>query len=409
MATNVGVGVSTSRNPEQATKEAVEKALKNAKIDKPDFVMLFATVGYDQPTVLQLVRKLTGNVPLSGCSGGGVITQGVGDESTHSLAVMVWKSDELSFKNYRATGLSKGGDAVGKEIAEQIGELPSDALALFVFADTLTFNFDAFNRGFLKHAKLSKLKQPLKMIGGAAGDAGVSAASQDERLPFKTFQYFDGEVVRDGIACAVLRGKGEFQVDFSHGCEPLGAARVVTKSEANVITEIDKKPALDVLGEYLTPEQAKNFNLSMTSMCLGLEAPKEVKDQAGDDHVIRVIAGKDDAKKAFMIYTETEPGTQIWMTRRNPDLMFAGVERLVKRVNERLHGKKPAAVFHVECIGRGMHMFREEDKMKILSILQQGIGKEVPWLGFYGYGEIAPAGKNNFVHNYTSVIGALTV
>ena len=78
MAFQAGVGHSDHRNPEQAGKDAVAEAMKNAGIDKADFVMLFATVGYNQPALLSTVRKATGNVPLSGCSGEGVIAQNFG-------------------------------------------------------------------------------------------------------------------------------------------------------------------------------------------------------------------------------------------------------------------------------------------------------------------------------------------
>src|SRR5215212_11087211 len=37
-------------------------------LSKPDFVFMFATVGYDQRSLLQAMRVATGSAPLSDCS-----------------------------------------------------------------------------------------------------------------------------------------------------------------------------------------------------------------------------------------------------------------------------------------------------------------------------------------------------
>lgn len=57
MDTQIGVGISHHRNPRMAGKEAVAKAKQQAALlaemdDRPDFVMLFATVAYPQSVLL---------------------------------------------------------------------------------------------------------------------------------------------------------------------------------------------------------------------------------------------------------------------------------------------------------------------------------------------------------------------
>ena len=395
MAIQAGVGHSNHRNPEQAGKEAAEAALKQAGITNPDFVMLFATVGYDQNAILGSVRKATGNAPLSGCSGEGVIAQNFGNESNHAVSVMVWKSADLKWKNYKGAGLKQDAKAVGAAIAKEIGEVPDDALALFTLADGLTFNFDKFNEGF---NNVIKVKKPLKMVGGTAGDNYTQT---------RTYQYHDGEVFSEGVSVALLHGKGNIAADVSHGCTAIGAERTITKAEGNVIYEIDGKPAIQVMNEYLSAEEIKNFNLSMISLCLGFQAPKDVAEHQRDEYIIRVIPAKDEAKGSISLYTEVKTGQKIWMTRRDPEKMMKGLDDLIARLNQQLGGKNPEAVIQIECMGRGKNMFREEEKMLLLDKLQTNLGKKIPWIGFYAYGEIAPIGDRNHFHNYTSVVAAV--
>src|SRR5208337_5631613 len=91
MGTSVGVGYSVRRNPAEAGKEAALKALEQAKIETPDFLFVFASVGYNQQALIRTIRETTANVPLSGCSGEGIITQGVADETNFGVAV-IWLS-----------------------------------------------------------------------------------------------------------------------------------------------------------------------------------------------------------------------------------------------------------------------------------------------------------------------------
>ena len=49
----------------------------------------------------------------------------------------------------------------------------------------------------------------------------------------------------------------------------------------------------------------------------------------------------------------------------------------------------------------------EQDKKEMLGLLQGKIGTDVPWLGFYSFGELGPVGKYNLYHNYTATIMAV--
>src|ERR687889_2441074 len=120
MTTNAGVGMSHHHNPNVAGHEAAQQALKNASISKPDFVFMFATVGYHQPTLLRAVRETTGSAPLSGCSVEGTIAAEDADESNYSVVITAISSDELQWINGMATGLSGDSRAVGKRVAQDL-------------------------------------------------------------------------------------------------------------------------------------------------------------------------------------------------------------------------------------------------------------------------------------------------
>src|SRR5215211_5018931 len=99
MTTKAGIGTSHHHNPNVAGREAAEQALKKAGIVKPDFVFMFASIGYDQHSLVRAVRESTGGAPLSGCSAEGTINGDDADESNFSVLVTAISSEELQWTN----------------------------------------------------------------------------------------------------------------------------------------------------------------------------------------------------------------------------------------------------------------------------------------------------------------------
>ena len=95
MTTKAAVGMSRHHNPNIAGREAAQQALQKAGINRPDFVFMFASIGYDQHSLLHAVRETTEGAPLSGCSAEGTINGDDADESSFSVLVTAISSDEL--------------------------------------------------------------------------------------------------------------------------------------------------------------------------------------------------------------------------------------------------------------------------------------------------------------------------
>src|ERR671926_553594 len=114
MTTRAGVGMSRHHNPNVAGREAAEQALEKAGVGKPDFVFMFASIGYDQRSLVRAVRETTGGAPLTGCSAEGTINGDDADESNFSVLVTAISSEELQWTNGLASGLETDPRAVGQ-------------------------------------------------------------------------------------------------------------------------------------------------------------------------------------------------------------------------------------------------------------------------------------------------------
>lgn len=395
MGTQVGVGYSAHRNPAVAGNEAALMALERAGITKPDFVFAFATVGYNQQTLIRAIREATSSAPLSGCSGEGIITRETVAETNFCVSVMVISSDELRFSNAHVKEIDQRSDIAGERLAMELTPLlASDNIACYVMADGLNFDFDPFLSSFEKTLQSG---HSLPVFGGLASDNWTSR---------KTYQYHNDEVFSEGIACVVMSGKGAVAWGINHGCVPIGSKRTITRSKGNIIYEIDGIPALDAMKDYFEEEWQSHWNKISLNLCLGFKTPEHIRE-GYEEYMIRYMMGKDDQDGHVTIQSDVHDGTDLWLVRRDKDLIRSGMQAISRQIKDGMGAGQPKFVLHFECVGRGKVIFREDEKLELIRSLQEEIGKDVPWIGFYTYGEIGPITRYNCFHNFTAVVTAV--
>jgi hypothetical protein len=398
MATKAGVGMSRHHNPNVAGREAAEQALEKAGVDRPDFVFMFASIGYDQPSLLRAVREATGGAPLSGCSAEGTMNGDDVDESNFSVLVTAISSEELQWTNGLARGLENDSRAVGQRIAQNLQtDLSAETIGLFVFPDGLTLTLDTFFGGLEENLPSERF---LPLWGGGAGN--------NFNAEGPTYQYCDDEVISDGVSYALLSGEAQTAWAISHGLVPIGGERKVTRSKGNVIYEIDGKPATEVLKEYL-PEHAlvdeRDWFRYAISLALCFRAPSYMKDE---EYVVRGVPAVRMDDGSIIVQTEVQEGTSVWFSSRDKEKITTGFDRMAHQIKDQLGGERPKLVFQFECLTRGKSMFREQEKLQILKRFRQYVGPEAPWAGFYAIGEIGPVEEHNNHHLFTSVVLALS-
>ena len=399
MTTKAGVGTSRHHNPNIAGREAAEQALTNAGIPtKPDFVFMFASVAYDQHSLLRVVRQTTQDVPLTGCSVEGTINGENIDESNFSVLVTVISSEELHWRNGVESGLEADPLAVGQRVAQALlPDLSPETIGLFVFP-VLTGNLDKFFAGLEEDLSIDRF---LPLWGGGAGNNLVDWRE-------RTYQYCDDEVISDGVSYALLSGKARASWAISHSLIPIGGERKVTRCHGNFIYEIDGKPALEVLREYL-PDHALadvgDGGRSSVSLALCSRAPSYIKDE---EYVSLGAPTVNLTDGSIAVQTEVQEGMSIWLSSRDKEKVSTGFDQMAKQIKDQLGGAPPKLLFQFECATRGKIMFREQEKLQLHRRFRQSVGADVPWTGFYALGEIGPVGEHNVIHLYTSVVLALS-
>src|ERR671911_402688 len=359
-----------------------------AGVGKPDFVLMFGSIGYEQHSLVRAVRETTGGAPLSGCSAEGTINGDDADESNFSVVVTAITSDELQWTNGLVTGLSADPRAVGKRVAKDLlPHLSAETIGLFVFPDGRVDNLYTFFAGLEDNLPSERF---LPLWGGGAN---TSLSGEGP-----TYQYCDDEVISDGISYALLSGEAHAGWAISHTLIPIGGERIVTRSQGNVIYEIDGNPATEVLKEYL-PEHAlvdeRDWFQYAISLALSFRAPGYFKDE---EYVVQGVPAVRMDDGSIIVQTEVQEGTSVWFSSRDKEKITTGFDRMAHQIKDQLGSERPKLVFQFECLTRGKSMFREQEKLQILKRFRQYVGPEAPWAGFYAIGEIGPVEEHNNHH-----------
>ena len=227
----------------------------------------------------------------------------------------------------------------------------------------------------------------------------------DNFKAINSYHFFDDQVVERG---AVMIGYADPTLKFishaNHGCDVVeGRSFEVTRSESNCIYEFNGRPVWNGLTETLGLPETANWLEIVAIACFAKELPEELQEEYGSKYLLFTIMGKNEDNSIITNIT-CPAGMKIWLTRRNEEKMFNGVDLMVKKILDTLQENKATAVFHADCVLRGKASLNRILKDELINHLQFPIcgGENVPWLGLYSGGEFAMISGQTWYHSFTS-------
>lgn len=392
---SIKAGVGRSNNPDslKAGQEACQKAIDEMG-GKPDLIIVFSSVALDQKKMLQGVNSVAGDAVIVGCSDSGEITT-EGPVKEH-VAVMAVSSDQIEFTAGVGKGVGVDSHKAGKQVAEEVVKKAKGKISMFVMLpDGTTGNGAAIIRGTQE-----VLGKHFPIMGGSAGD--------DFKFE-KTYQYFQDQVLHDAVVGLGLSGKFSWGVGVRHGWEPIGLPMKVTKSEGAVLKELNGKPALKIYEDYFGKRAEELIKEPIARMAYTY--PLGMSVEGSSELLIRdvVIANE---KGEITCAAEIPQGSEIRLMLGDRGKAIQSAKEAAEKALSQLKGSSPKLILVFDCMARNKLLGSEKSK-EIIAV-QEVLGKEVPLLGFYTYGEQAPLGGNidpkvcqSVFHNQTIALLAI--
>ncbi len=385
-------GSSTSVNSKTAVQECLQRALGDGDSGKCRVLIIHTTMGHNFAQVVAAARTECPKAEIVGCTGSGVIGREGVSEAMRAMAVMAILGDECAVA--AADGLNGPNSAdVGRTVAERLRDKDDGINMIYVLSGGLDLCGDRVIEGIE-----AVFGPDIPIFGATAADNGKAKG---------TFQFYGSEVMENGIVMVGLSDPDlEVLSGVHHGSIPVeGITFEVTKSEGNHVIELDGQPAwpalLNRLG--LSPEETEPAE-TLPIAGLGQDLGQEDRDAYDNPQILRVPVKVTEDHQSFFLPASAPEGTRFVLMQRDEQYIFDGVDRLMQRLVKQLDGRRPAAVFHADCMARGRHMFNRVLKDEIIAKMQHPICGEdvVPWLGVYGFSEYCRFGGKNRFHSYTT-------
>ncbi|TAK03856.1 hypothetical protein EPO34_01700 [Patescibacteria group bacterium] len=292
----------------------------------------------------------------------------------------------------RACAESISDAAQSEEVGRKLGQcLPHEGLVhAMVFSDGLRVNGTRLVRGLA-----GALPKGVAVTGGLSGDG----ADFKKTLVGLDAPATEGQIVLVGLYGAQLRvGHGSLG-----GWDPFGPERVITRSEGNVLYEIDGKPALALYKEYLG-DKAKDLPGS------GLLFPLQVrlKEEEEEEEVTRTLLAVDEKAQSLTFAGDMPQGALARLMKANFDRLVDGASGAGKMGIEGLDNGQAELAVLVSCVGRKL-VLKERVEEEIEAV-RAAVGEQAASCGFYSYGEISPSAateKQCRLHNQTMTVTTL--
>ncbi len=353
---------------------------KNIALDKPLVLILGNRYLLEEDAILDEISDLfpSGHL-VFGSSCGEIADESVTDNHINITAIEFERS---SFEIQTINISEVGGDSkvAGKSVIQKL--TPVGLKHVFVLSEGSFVNGSELTKGMQEAAP------KILITGGLCGD--------DARFE-KTLASYN-EAPKEGEIVVIGFYGDTFEASFSiyGGWTPFGPERTVTKSEGNILFEIDGKPALDLYKNYLG-DKAKELPSS------ALIYPLNVKSKENDQSFVRTILNIDEENNAMILAGDVPEQSTVQLMMTNMNSIAAASETAARRAMEGRNNAPELAIL-ISCIGRKLVLDQriEEEVEEVIGV----IGKDVVTTGMYSYGEIAPfyGERNCKLHNQTMTI-----
>lgn len=348
--------------------------------EKANMIICFGSQDLMTDEHYQSIKTHYPNAEIAMCSTAGeIFDTNVLDNTISGIAI---EFEKTPFKT-KMSNIANHKDSYqcGKEIAAQLNA--KGLSHILVLSDGGLVNGSELVKGIN-----SEVSEQVIVTGGMAGD-GVNFE--------KTLVGLNGTILPGNVLCIGFFGDN---LKVGHGSkggwDEFGAQREVTKSENNVLYEMDGKNALELYKNYLG-EKAKELPSSALLFPLSMEISE-------GKYVVRTILSIDEDNQSMTFAGDIPVGAKVKLMRANFDRLVDGAEDAATDVAQQLKKQNPDFAILISCVGRRLVLDQRIEEE--VESVQDVFGENTDYIGFYSYGEISPLNPNSSceLHNQTMTI-----
>jgi hypothetical protein len=323
------------------------------------------------------------NCPLVCCSTAGEINRNLINDDTANCYLLRFNHTKIETQIDNIQNHVNSFE-LGKSLSQKLNKV--NLKHILIFADGQLVNSDELLSGLQL-----EINENVLISGGVAGDGNEF----NQTLVGLNDNIQNGNVVLIGLY------GNHIKIGTAHhgGWDIFGVEKMITKSDENVLHEIDQESALDLYKKYLGP-YAEQLPAS------ALLFPISIKSEDNDSYIVRTILSIDEKNKTMTFAGNVPEGSKIRFMKSNVDRLIHAATRAGEDAVKIMEDKKVKTTFAllISCVGRRLALDTRADEEVEAAIAS--FSDDVLIGGFFSYGEIAPNRRNgiSYLHNQTMTI-----
>jgi small ligand-binding sensory domain FIST len=373
-----------------AIEECVSSVNQQLDGAAANLAVVFASFHYQEQfeDIPGLIRDQLDSPLVLGCSGGGIIGNGLEVEQQPALSITVASLPNVTLKAFHLQADDLPDLDAGPQTWEDLVQVvKSDEPQFILLADPYSFPAQNLILG-LDFA----FDQSTKIGGLASG-----AQQQGQNALF-----LEDQVFRSGAVGVAMSGNVVVDTVVAQGCRPIGKPMRITQSQQNLLGGLDGRPPVEVLRELFEGLNERDRGLMRTSLFLGVVMDGFIDEPKQGDFLIRNVMGMDDRAGVLSIGEVLKEGQLVQFHLRDAETSAEDLVAVLDRYAGENRENQAQGALLFSCLGRGQYLYGKSNHDT--EIFQNKLGS-VPLGGFFCNGEIGPVSGTTFLHGYTSSFG----
>ena len=334
------------------------------------------------PENIAFIKESYPLAKFAGCSTSGEICQEeVFDENIICTAVWFEKTTiEIAEEKINSMNDSF---LVGEKLAKKL--MKDNLRHVMIFSEGLNINGSELTKGLNK-----QLDNNISVTGGLAGD----------QADFIETVIVHNQSVDTNLVIGIGFYGDNIQVGYGSmgGWDSFGVDREVTRSEKNILYELDGQPALELYKKYLGAHAA---NLPSSALLF----PLSLQLEQSDTSVVRTILSINETDGSMVFAGDIPQGSYVRLMKASFDRLIDGANDAAEMSTLSLRNSQPDLAILISCVGRKLVLKQRVEEE--LEAIREVTGQTTTLTGFYSYGEICPLKpfeQHCELHNQTMTI-----
>lgn len=314
---------------------------------------------------IDFVKESYPAAQIVGCSTSGEIFQ---EEvfNKNIICTAVWFENSVIEIAKEAIASMEDSFNVGKRLAAKLEK--DNLVHVMVLSEGLNINGSELTKGIN-----DQLNDRISVTGGLAGDQGL----------FSETVIVHNQRGEENLVIAIGFYGEHLKVGYGSmgGWDSFGVDREVTKSNANVLYELDGQPALELYKRYLG---AHATNLPASALLF----PLSLRLQDSNISLVRTVLSVNEADGSMVFAGDIPQGEYVSLMKANFDRLIDGANGAAEMSKISLQNSGADLAILISCVGRKLVLKQRVEEE--LETIREVIGQGVTTTGFYSYGEICP-------------------